>query len=275
MEKLSGQEIAVQIVNQAKVFGADLAGIAHVSDLKSSPSFILGPRMPGTGKGAGIMECKVGLKPGEVSWPENAKSILVLVVAHPKDKPELDWWSGGKSPLGNRILMLVAKQLCEWIFQEFTINTVHLPYHIEKGGIYLKDAAVMAGLGCVGKNNILLTPEYGPRIRLRALTLDAHLPSTGPADFDPCIDCKVYCRRVCPQGAFDQKMFTAGDHGLNHLPGRDGSFARPTCNIQMEKDIEFAAKETVDGFDEPVKIIKYCRRCELACPVGKPKKPGN
>ncbi len=275
MGKLSNQGIAEHIVNQAKLLGADLAGIAHVSDVKSSPSFTLGPKMPDAGNGVGIMECKPGLKPGEVSWPENAKSILVLGVAHPKEKPELDWWYGQKSPSGNRMLMSTAKQLCGWISQEFSINTVHLPYHIEKGGIYLKDAAIMAGLGCVGKNNLFLTPEYGPRIRLRALTLDAQLLSTGPADFDPCVDCKVYCRRACPQGAFNQKMFNSGDHGLDHLPGREGSFARPTCNIQMEKDIEVAKTEVIDGFDEPVKIVKYCRRCELACPVGKPTNSGN
>jgi len=50
----------------------------------------------------------------------------------------------------------------------------------------LKDAAVLAGLGCIGKNNLLLTPEYGSRVRLRAFTIDLVLPSTGPLPFDPC-----------------------------------------------------------------------------------------
>lgn len=144
-----------------------------------------------------------------------------------------------------------------------------MPYHVEKGGTYLKDSAVMAGLGCIGKNNILVTPEYGPRVRLRALTLDVAIPSTGPRDFNPCNDCDELCRRACPQKAFGRQVYAAKDYGQDILPGRDGHFSRPTCNVQMEIDNDVAREATVDGFDEPIKIIKYCRKCELACPVGK------
>jgi epoxyqueuosine reductase len=38
----------------------------------------------------------------------------------------------------------------------------------------------------------------------------------------------------------------------------------------MESDNEAAHAQLVDGFKQPIKIIKYCRQCELACPVGKP-----
>jgi epoxyqueuosine reductase len=37
----------------------------------------------------------------------------------------------------------------------------------------------------------------------------------------------------------------------------------------MELDIAAAGEETVAGFENPVKIIRYCRSCELACPVGR------
>jgi epoxyqueuosine reductase len=47
------------------------------------------------------------------------------------------------------------------------------------------------------------------------------------------------------------------------LPGRDGAYDRERCNVRMEKDI---AKSTAGGIPEP---IRYCRRCEFACPVGK------
>jgi len=38
---------------------------------------------------------------------------------------------------------------------------------------------------------------------------------------------------------------------------------------QMEKNIDLAREEPAAGFEKPVKIIKYCRNCELTCPVGK------
>jgi epoxyqueuosine reductase len=36
----------------------------------------------------------------------------------------------------------------------------------------------------------------------------------------------------------------------------------------MDLDNDMAKEQIVEGFDEPVKIIKYCRKCELSCPVG-------
>ena len=37
----------------------------------------------------------------------------------------------------------------------------------------------------------------------------------------------------------------------------------------MEKDNKDAMEQEVDGFELAVKIIKYCRKCEQTCPVGK------
>ena len=64
------------------------------------------------------------------------------------------------------------------------VNTRKLHYYVEKGGVFLKDAAVLAGLGCIGNNNMLVTQSYGPRIRLRALFLNVELEPTGPVEFD-------------------------------------------------------------------------------------------
>jgi epoxyqueuosine reductase len=258
-----------EMLKKAKDFGATLAGFANVNDLKIAPSFTFAPKMPGAGEGVGTRKNELGLAPGEVAWPKGSKSVLVIAVEHPADKPEMDWWFGRVDPPGNRILARVVKDLCAWIEDTYDIRVFHLPYHIEKGGTYLKDSAVMAGLGCIGKNNILVTPEYGPRVRLRALTMDVSVPSTGPISFDPCRDCDTPCRRACPQGAFDNTLYDTKDYGQERLPGRNGVYARPVCNIQMEEDNNRAKEQKVDGFDTPVKLIKYCRKCELACPVGK------
>ena len=261
--------ISSVLLNKAKELGAHLVGFAAIEDLKLAPSFTFAPQMPGAGEGVGTRENTLGLKPGEVLWPENAKTMMVIAVHHPENAPEMDWWFGRTDPPGNRILASVVKQLCTYIPENFGWNVVHLPYHVEKGGTYLKDAAVLGGLGCIGKNNILVTPEYGPRVRLRALTLDVTLPSTGPLMYDPCGTCEEWCRKACPQQAFAKTVYSVANYQQHILPGRDGNYARPVCNQQMDKNIQDGQEETVDGFDKPVKIIKYCRRCELSCPVGK------
>lgn len=262
--------ISSAMLSKAREFGADLVGFAAAADLKKAPSFTFAPRMPGASEGIGSRNNELGLKPGEVSWPETAKTVMVIAVHHPEDKPEMDWWFGRVDPPGNRVLAKVVGDLCTWIPERFGINVFHLPYHVEKGGTYLKDASVLAALGCIGKNNILITPEYGPRVRLRALTLDIELPSTGPSAFDPCKQCSILCRKACPQKAFDHKIYSVDIYGQDILPGREGVFSRPACNRQMEADNETAKEQLANGFKQPIKIIKYCRRCELACPVGKP-----
>lgn len=204
--------------------------------------------------------------------------MLVIAVEHPADRPEMDWWFGRSDPPGNRILADTIQRLCDWIPEAFGIRTFHLPYHVERGGIYLKDAAVVAGLGCMGRNNLLVTPEYGPRVRLRALTLDVSLPSTGPQSstgplgFDPCEGCDAPCLRACPRGAFDRRVYDPANVGPNsgpgQLPGRTGHFSRAACNTQMEADIENAVEQPGGGGDDCMKVVKYCRACELSCPVG-------
>lgn len=263
----STNEITGRIVEKAKSLGADLAGVAGVDLIKQSPSHLIYPIMEHN-TGVGSRESAQGIKPGEVAWPAGARSAVVIAVEHKEDQPELDWWYGKKSPPGNRILMKINQMLSAWIEETFQITTHKLPYHVEKGGIFLKDAAVMAGLGCIGKGNILVTPEFGPRVRLRALLCDNEIASTGPTDFDPCADCAQPCRQACPQSAFDKAVFDSARMGLSDLPGRDGSFSRPTCNIQMQLDIDAAEEDIDPESGQKEKIIKYCRRCELACPVG-------
>ncbi len=268
MENRQRLRAASSILIKARALGACLAGFADVASLKGAPSFTFAPKMPGIEEGVGAMKNAMGLGPGEVSWPHRARTLLVIAVAHPADRPEMDWWHGRKDPPGNRMLARRVRELCTWISERFGIRTVHLPYHTEKGGTFLKDAAVMAGLGCLGRNNMLVTPEYGPRVRLRALTLDVALPSTGPSAFDPCTGCDAPCRRACPQSAFAQQCYTAEAFDQTKLPGRSGVYSRPACNLQMQKDEASAAFQAVEGMDEPVRVVKYCRNCELACPVG-------
>ena len=128
-----------------------------------------------------------------------------------------------------------------------------LPYRVEHGGTLFKDAAALAGLGTIGKNNLVITPEYGPHVRLKAMFLDVDLEPTGPIDFTPCEGCDMPCRRVCPQEAF-----------------RNGSYSRALCNMQMgEDEANEVIIENWEDDDLPGKVREYCRACELACPVAR------
>jgi len=256
-----------QIIDKAREMGATMAGIASVELLKNSPSHQ-------------ILNMKTGLEIKDFSgikWPRDARSALVIIVSHPEGKPELDWWDANSSP-GNSTLIRICRELSAWIQEVFGVKTYKMPYSVEGGGIYLKDAAVLAGLGCIGRNNILITPEMGPRVRLRAMLLAEELVPTGPVSFDPCDGCEQFCRKACPRNAFAESILSSDETGMVELPGRDGFFSRARCMIQMQKDVE---NSEID-FDEAVQFtsdseymtdakerVKYCRQCEFACPIGK------
>ena len=62
----------------------------------------------------------------------------------------------------------------------------------------------------------------------------------------------MLCHRSCPRGVF-----------------RSGAFERPFCkeeNDQRDADAE-TLEGSIMGIEEPSKVTKPCRYCELACPV--------
>ena len=264
-------DLSLEIIAKARGFGADLAGIARVDDLKNSPSHVISEKMPAFANVAA--EMVEGRKPGIVEWPDGARSAIVIALSHPPEKPELDWRilegnsSTGNTP-GNKLLMATVKKLAEWLEKEKGATCFALPYYIEHGGIYMKDTAVLAGLGCIGKNNMLVTPEYGPRSRLRIVLVDIDLPATGPLEFDPCTDCSMPCRTDCPVNAFSKTLYSREEYDLDRLPGRSGVYSRPLCRQQMDENMVNCTSVAAGGSDTQEKITKFCRQCEFSCPVG-------
>ena len=267
MSQPAAHSIAEETVNKALDLGADIAGIAAWSDIAAGPSYQIQPYLKSWSGISGQTEhlpADSGSRPG---------SVLVVGIAHPATQMELDWWQANlpRRTLGNDLLAGITGGVADWLGAQHGVKAWDMPYFPGRGGVYLKDAAVLAGLGCVGRNNLFITPEHGPRIRLRAAALELALPSSGATGFDPCHDCDAPCRRVCPQGALSEPWL-GGLEAPVHLPARDGSYDRARCNDQMEADIAAHCMIAPPGSDQPSKQVRYCRRCELACVAGRDSK---
>jgi epoxyqueuosine reductase QueG len=72
-----------------------------------------------------------------------------------------------------------------------------------EGPVSYKKLAEIAGLGIVGWNSLLLTPKYGPKVRLAGVVTDALVTtSSAPEDFiSPCAECGGACVKICPINA--------------------------------------------------------------------------
>jgi epoxyqueuosine reductase len=63
-----------------------------------------------------------------------------------------------------------------------------------------KMAATTAGLGWIGKNGLLISPDFGPRLSLVTVLTDAPLAPDPPMEHSLCGDCTL-CVQYCPSQA--------------------------------------------------------------------------
>ncbi len=239
----SKASLTTEVIARTESFHGIRAGVARLSDVLKGYSYQVGPE---------DNEHTNHMDEVPVNWPAEARAVLVWGLHHPANDPILDWWKRGNS-LGNQRLMDISESLKHWLWREHNRDSLPLPYHLERGGIFLKDAAVFCGLGIIGRNNLLLHQEWGPRIRLRSILIEGDLqPTEGLEGFSPCETCDKPCQKACPVNAFPQ-----------------GKYSRLICRTQLKADVD---NKTLDGeINENGKrnlVIKYCRACELSCPIG-------
>jgi epoxyqueuosine reductase len=233
-----------QIISQAESYNGIRAGIALVINVLHGPSYKVDQHGPT--RADAFDDDQVD------DWSDEAQTILVLGLHHPEGDLYLDYFERGDT-WGNRRLREISEHLKQWLRKNLGLAAYPLPYHVEKGGIFLKDAAVLSGIGVIGRNNLLLHPEWGPRIRLRSILLEGELEPTAPiSGFDPCKTCAVFCQKACPAEAFPA-----------------GKFSRPNCRKQIDDDFENKVPEGKTKEDgRRSLVVKFCRACEFSCPVG-------
>lgn len=92
-----------------------------------------------------------------------------------------------------------------------------------RGILSLKHAAVLAGLGVMGKNTLVINEAYGNMIWLGAVLVSAELAGDPAAAYQGCVDGCSLCLDSCPAHALDgttidqrrcrERMFSATEGG--------------------------------------------------------------
>lgn len=183
--------------------------------------------------------------PEENRPPEGTKTVIVLAIW--MEDPILDLWlhlpswgDQGKPPRAfeDEILRGVSLRLSLLLERE---GYWAEPARYEPG-LYLKEAGVLAGLGMIGRNNLLITEEYGPRIRLRAVNTNAPLkPDPIIESLDYCRECNI-CVDACPANAFDTGKY-------------DIEACLSYCQTNLKELSQYS--------------VLWCMECSNVCPIGK------
>ena len=112
-----------------------------------------------------------------------------------------------------------------------------------------KYAAVNAGLGWIGKNDVVITEKYGPRIRLSAVLIDHEFTYGQKIVESKCpTSCKI-CVDTCPYNALHNVMWN-----IDTL--RDDIIDYRLCNQKRSLYIEKHGRKNA------------CGLCMAACPFG-------
>lgn len=124
--------------------------------------------------------------------------------------------------------------------------------------ISLKTSAVKCGLGSQGKNTLLVTPKYGPRIRLIAILTTAKLDLDEPFQDNLCGDCEK-CITACPTHAIEPYKINI-HRCLTYAAEEPNSKDIPDDVRKIEE--ELTQRPTENSYVE-------CVICQEACPIGR------
>ena len=127
----------------------------------------------------------------------------------------------------------------------------HLTFENSLSFVDLKQAAVAAGLGVWGKNNLVITRQYGPQVRFGAVFLSAELARDRPLLDYYCPSCTL-CWNACPTGAIDP-----------------GGFVRELCLGEFNPTEEMAARQARELPHPTPATTLQCLACVTACPIGR------
>lgn len=149
----------------------------------------------------------------------------------------------------NRIALRVSVMLNDSGFQTLLIPASQTLDSENGIGLFShKLAARLAGLGWIGPSCLLITPEFGPRVRWVTVLTDATLETGSPVQ-NRCGDC-TQCVDACPPKAFTGRAFSPDE----------------------PRDLRFKVRRCMDyraHLHKKVTGAKVCGMCVYICPYGR------
>jgi epoxyqueuosine reductase len=141
------------------------------------------------------------------------------------------------------------------------------------GDVSTRHAALAAGLGTFGRNNLILHPDFGSRVLFTIVLTDLALPGDPPLTDRLCDDCNE-CVESCPGGALDVEGKTDVMKCLKHCQpygiGGNIRFWWKLADSSPEEQQAMLADERYWRLYQAGSIgfQYFCFNCIKNCPAG-------
>jgi len=235
---------AALVKRVAKFYGADLVGIAPLEK-----RWIYSHTAERTEGGASYNHEKQEI-------PEDIKYAIVMGFA-----PDYNLLKYARTYIGGAghdeasTRMVVTSQLLTLFLQNLGFKAIDC--NIDDVVISVP-LAMLAGLGQLGRLGMLITPQYGPRIRLGVVITSLPLDVDAPIDFGVTEFCEVCkrCAEMCPSDSIPSGRRNTEPVNISNAPGGIKWYHNgETCRILHVTH-------------------KYpCATCVSVCPYNKPDSP--
>jgi epoxyqueuosine reductase QueG len=136
-----------------------------------------------------------------------AKRIIDPVIEEIKDRPTALYFHHYRQLnfFLDRGALITASYIQEQGFQALPIAASQvIDWERHLGHVSHRKMGVLAGLGWMGRNNLLVSPELGARMRLVTVLTDMPLEASEPLK-DDCGVCRR-CLKTCPAEAIKEKL---------------------------------------------------------------------
>jgi len=173
--------LTAELCEFVKEQGADLVGAADLSELPAERNLVSGD-----------------FSRAVVAAIRLSQAILAEIT----DRPTKTYYHHYRmvNMALDQLGLLISRFLQSRGFSAYPVPASQLvDWNDQRGAFSHKHAAVQAGLGWIGRNNLLVTPQYGAQIRLVSVLTDAPLEPSYPLNED-CGACRA-CLDVCPAEA--------------------------------------------------------------------------
>lgn len=241
------------IINIAREAGFDLVGIARAEHLSSEHNRFNEWMLEGNASTLDYLKRNIDKRFDASILVDGARSVIVCAISylsHYSRGYKEGWRTKVASYALARDYHLTIKEMLTDVAERLKEHypTLRFRAFTDSAPLAEKSYGVRAGLGWIGRNSLLVTPEHGSMIHLGELVINEEVDQYNtPMDGVGCGECRR-CVEACPNGAI--------------LENRTIDTRRCISCRTIEREAN-EAKINLDGW------IFGCDGCQVVCPYNK------